>query len=144
MKSLALNTIVTAALSVSLAFAAAAPAFAENWYPFYMVPSGVAYVDKDSVIIRPGHVAARTEASFPEPKSVQREGQTYTFTRSKDLIDIDCAANVFRYVGRDLYNDAGVLVLAVNEADNPLLIANGSPEGVLAKSLCPEARKKKG
>ncbi|MEI9890307.1 MAG: hypothetical protein WDN45_06470 [Caulobacteraceae bacterium] len=38
---------------------------AENWYAFYMVPMGVAYVDKDSIIYRPGHVSAKVQSTFP-------------------------------------------------------------------------------
>ena len=129
--------------AAALAIAAlAGPAFAENWYPYFMVPSGVAYVDKDSIIFRDGHVTARTESTFPKPQSLQRDGKIFVFTKAKDLVDIDCVANVYRYVGRDLYNDSGIQQLSINASDDPMRIGDNTPEDVLAKALCPGAKRR--
>jgi len=116
-------------------------ALAENWYAFYIVPSGVSYVDKDSVVLRPGHVSARVESTFPEPQQLQRNGKIVVYTKSKDLMDIDCAARVYRFVSRDLYTEEGVMQASVNEANNPILIREDTPPAVLAKAYCPQTQR---
>jgi hypothetical protein len=114
-------------------------ALAENWYAFYIVPSGVTLVDKDSVVLRPGHVSARIESTFPQPQQLQRGGQMLIYSKSKDLMDIDCEARVYRFVARDLYTDDGLMQASINEADNPILIREGTPPAALAKAYCSQA-----
>lgn len=116
-------------------------ALAENWYAFYIVPSGVTYVDKDSVVLRPGHVAARVESTYPAPQQLQKNGKVFVYTKSKDLMDIDCAASVYRFLARDLYTDSGLMQTSVSDADNPLLIRDDTAPAVLAKTYCPQTRR---
>jgi hypothetical protein len=116
-------------------------ALAENWFAFYIVPSGVSYVDKDSVVLRPGHVAARVESTFPGLQQLQQHGKVLLYSKSKDLMDIDCAARVYRFLARDLYTDAGVMQASISEADNPMLIRDDTPPAVLAKTYCPLTRR---
>ena len=131
-----------AALAAGLAVLAGPGAvLAENWYAFYIVPSGVSYVDKDSVVLRPGHVAARVESTLPGPQQLQQNGKLFVYTKSKDLMDIDCAARVYRFLSRDLYTNDGVMQTSVNEADNPILIQEGTPPAVLATTYCPQTRR---
>ena len=116
-------------------------ALAENWYAFYIVPSGTSFVDKDSVILRPGHVSARVESTFPGPQQLQQNGQILVYSKSKDLMDIDCAARVYRFLARDLYTNDGVMQTSINEANNPILIQEGTPPAVLATAYCPQTRR---
>ena len=127
---------LTLALAVTLTVVTGAEA--ENWYNFYMVRQGVAFVDMDSIIRRPGHVSARIQSTFPEPQHLQKNGQILTYTKSIDMIDIDCKARVYRFLNRDLMNDAGQTQTSVNEADNPMLVQNNTPQAVLAKAFCPK------
>jgi hypothetical protein len=135
-----LNKTLAAVLTAGAALTAAGGAVAENWYPFYIVPSGVAYVDKDSLVFRPGHVSARIQSTFPQPQQVMRDGQVFTYTKSNDLVDIDCEAHVYRFLSRDLYNDSGLEQLSINESDDVLMIADKTPQAVLAKAYCPKPR----
>ena len=135
-----MNKTLAAILAAGAALAVAGGAIAENWYAFYVVPSGVAYVDKDSLVFRPGHVTARIQSTFPEPQRVMRFGQMFTYTKSKDMVDIDCLAQVYRFLSRDLYSDAGLEQLSINDSDNVLMIADRTPQAVLAKAYCPKSR----
>jgi hypothetical protein len=127
---------VLAAAGAVLGLATAAQA--ENWYNFYMVPQGVAFVDMDSIIRRPGHITARIQSTFPEPQHLAKGGQIITYTKSLDMIDIDCRAGVYRFLQRNLMNDAGQEETSVNEAENPVLIQARTPQDVLAKAFCPK------
>jgi hypothetical protein len=135
-----LNKTLAAVLAAGAALATAGGAVAENWYAFYIVPSGLTYVDKDSLVFRPGHVTARIQSNFPGPQRLLKYGQVFTYTKSKDMVDIDCEAQVFRYLSRDLYSDAGLEQLSINEADDVLRIANHTPQAALAKAYCPTRR----
>jgi hypothetical protein len=119
-----------------LALAGPGAALAENWYAFYIMPSGVTLVDKDSVVLRPGHVSARIESTFPQAQQLQRGGKVMIYTKSKDLLDIDCAARVYRFVARDLYTNEGLMQASITEANNPILIQEDTPPAALAKAYC--------
>jgi hypothetical protein len=123
-----------AGAALGLAFATGAQA--ENWYNFYMVPAGVAFVDKDSLIYRPGHISARVQSTFPGPQRLQKNGQILTYTKSVDTIDIDCKARVYRFLNRNLFNDAGQAQTSISDPDNVMLIQDGTPQDVLAKGFC--------
>jgi hypothetical protein len=127
---------VWAAAGASLALTTAARA--ETWYNFYMVPQGVAFVDMDSIIRRPGHITARVQSTFPQPQRLAKNGQIIVYTKSVDMMDVDCRARVYRYLNRDLMNDAGQQLTSVNDADNPILIQDHTPQDVLAKAFCPK------
>jgi hypothetical protein len=116
-------------------------ALAENWYAFYIMPSGITYVDKDSVVLRPGHVAARLESSFPGPQQLQQNGKIFVYSKSKDQMDIDCTARVYRFLARDLYTDTGVMETSVSDANNPMLIQEGTAPAALAAAYCPQTRR---
>ena len=135
---MALNRTLAVMLLAGAAWACATAALAEDWYAFYMVPSGVAYVDKDSVIHRPGHVSAKVQSSFPEPQRLQKDGRVLTYDKAVDTIDIDCRARVYRFLTRDLYNAAGQKQTSISEADDARLIQARTPEDVLAKAYCPK------
>ncbi len=126
-----LGALLAAGATLGLTTAAQA----ENWYAFYMVPMGVAYVDKDSIIYRPGHVSAKVQSTFPEPQHLARNGQVLTYSKSVDTIDIDCKALVYRNVARDLYTDAGQQQASVSEADDPRIIIARSPQDVPGQGL---------
>lgn len=132
--------ILAAMMAAGAALAIAGGAFAENWYAFYIVPSGVAYVDKDSLVFRPGHVTARIQSSYPGPQRLLKNGQVFTYAKSKDLLDIDCAASVYRFLFRDLLNAAGVEQISVNETDDIHRIEDDTPQAALAKAYCPKPR----
>lgn len=134
----ALAKAITALGAAGAVLALATAAQAENWYNFYMVPQGVAFVDMDSIIRRPGHVSAKIQSTFPEPQHLQKNGQILTYTKSIDMIDVDCRARVYRFLNRDLMNDAGQHQTSVNEADNPVMIQDNTPQAVLAKAFCPK------
>jgi hypothetical protein len=136
---LAKATWIWAGTGAALATALATGVRAENWYNFYMVPQGVAFVDMDSIIRRPGHITARVQSTFPEPQRLAKDGQVITYTKSVDMIDVDCRARVYRYLNRDLMNDAGQQLTSVNDADNPILIRDHTAEDVLAKAFCPKS-----
>lgn len=134
------NIIASIVAGAAIATFAAGGASAENWYPFYMRPSGATYMDKDSVILRPGHVSVRTEFAYPDVQQLLRKGKVFVYKQAKDLIDIDCKANVYRVIARDLYSDIGVLQISINDADDPLIISPDSPQAALATAYCPTAR----
>ena len=129
---------ITVVLTAGAALGLGTMAQAENWYAFYMVPAGVAYVDKDSIIYRPGHVSAKIQSTFPEPQHLLRAGQIITYNKTVDTLDIDCKAKVYRFLGRDLFDDTGKAQTSVNESDEPYRIQDKSPQGVLAKAFCPK------
>ena len=135
-----MSKTLAAVAAAGAALATAGGAVAENWYAFYIVPSGIAYVDKDSLVFRPGHVTARIQSTFPGPQRVLRFGQVFTYTKSKDMVDIDCQAQVYRFLSRDLYNDSGLEQLSINDADDVLRIMEKTPQAVLAKAYCPKPR----
>lgn len=120
------------------ALALGGAAQAENWYNFYMVPQGVAYVDMDSIIRRPGHVTAKVQSTFPDPQRLAKDGQIITYVKSVDTVDIDCKAGVYRFLNRELMDSASKPLTTVNEADNPVLIRDHTPQDVLAKAFCPK------
>ena len=64
----------------------------------------------------------------------------FTYTKSKDMVDIDCQAQVYRFLSRDLYNDSGLEQLSINDADDVLRIMEKTPQAVLAKAYCPKPR----
>ena len=127
---------IWAVLAACATLGLAAAAQAEDWYAFYMVPQGVAFVDKDSLIYRPGHISARIQSTFPEPQHLLRFGQVITYKKSIDVIDIDCKAQVYRFLGRDLFDDQGQEQMAINDADDPKRIGDHTPQQVLAKAFC--------
>ena len=129
---------ITAVLAAGAALGLAPAAQAENWYAFYMVPAGVAYVDKDSIIYRPGHVSAKIQSTFPEPQHLLKSGQVITYIRTVDTLDIDCKAKVYRFLGRDLFDETGTAQTSVNESDDPIRIQDKTPQGVLAKAYSPK------
>ncbi len=135
-----MNKTLAALMTAGAALAGAGHAAAENWYAFYMVPAGVAYVDKDSLVFRPGHVSARIQSTFPGPQRLLKYGQVFTYTKSKDMVDIDCGAQVYRFLSRDLYSEAGAEQLSVNEADDVYMILDKTPQSALAKAYCPKPR----
>ena len=135
-----MNKTLAAVLAAGATLAAAGGAVAENWYAFYVVPSGVAYVDKDSLVFRPGHVSARIQSTFPTPQRLVRSGQVFTYNKSRDMVDVDCEAQVYRFVSRDLFSDAGLEQLSINDADNPVMIQDNTPQAALAKAFCPKRR----
>ena len=47
-----MSKTLAAVAAAGAALATAGGAVAENWYAFYIVPSGIAYVDKDSLVFR--------------------------------------------------------------------------------------------
>ena len=110
---------------------------AEDWYAFYMKPQGVAYVDKDSIIRRPGQVSAKVQSSFPQPERLVKAGQVFIYSKAIEMIDVDCKARVYRYLERDLMNDAGQEQTTVSDPDHVLPIVDGTPQDVLAKAFCP-------
>ena len=116
----------------------ATAAQAENWYAYYMMPLGVAYVDKDSIIHRPGHLSAKIQSVFPEPQRLARNGEVFVYTKSIDLIDIDCKVLVYRYLARNLLNDSGQEQTSISDPDNVQMIVDRSPQDVLAKGFCPK------
>lgn len=126
-------------LGVGAALMLATAARAENWYNFYMAPQGVSFVDMDSIIRRPGHVSARVQSTFPEPQRLAKNGQIIIYTKSVDMIDVDCKARVYRFLNRDLMNEAGQQLTSVNDADNPILIQDRTLQDVLAKAFCPKS-----
>jgi hypothetical protein len=121
-----------------VALAAATSGQAENWFAFYIVPSGVAYVDKDSIILRPGHVSAKVQSTFPAPQRLQKEGRTIVYTKAIDDIDIDCKARVYRFLYRDLYDDSGRQQTTISDPDNVMLIQDRTPQDRLAIAYCPK------
>jgi hypothetical protein len=125
-------------LAAGVAFGLATAAQAENWYAFYIMPLGTTYVDKDSIIHRPGHVSAKLQSTFPAPQYLQKNGRLFVYTKSLDLLDIDCKARVYRYLSRDLLNDGGQPQTSIVETDNPQLIVDRSAQDVLAKGFCPK------
>lgn len=127
-----------ALLAACAGLCVATAAQAENWYAYYMVPQGVSYVDKDSIIRRPGHVSAKVQSTFPRPQRLEKNGRFYIYTKTVDTIDIDCSALVYRYLERALFNEAGQQQTSVNEADNPQMIVDRTPQDVLAKGFCPK------
>jgi hypothetical protein len=133
---LAKAIMILAAAGAALGLATAAQA--ENWYNFYMVPQGTAFVDMDSIIRRPGHVSAKVQSTFPETQHLQKAGQILTYTKSLDLIDIDCKASVYRFLQRTLMNAAGEYQTTISDPDNPSLIQDHTPQAVLAKAFCPK------
>jgi hypothetical protein len=133
-----LRWTITAISAAGLTLAGVSAAHAENWYAFYMTPQGAAYVDKDSVIFRPGHVSARVQSTFPQPVGVDKGDHMLVYTHVLDTIDIDCKAGVYRFVARDLYNDAGDPHMTISQPDNPALIQDRSIQDVLAKAYCPK------
>lgn len=128
---------VLAAAGATLGLANAAQA--ENWYNFYMKPQGVAFVDMDSIIRRPGHVSAKVQSSFPEPQRLAKGGRILVYSKSVDTIDVDCKARVYRFLNRDLLNDGGEAVISLSDADDPRLIEDHTPQDVLAKAFCPKS-----
>ena len=56
------------------------------------------------------------------------------------MVDIDCQAQVYRFLSRDLYNDSGLEQLSINDADDVLRIMEKTPQAVLAKAYCPKPR----
>ena len=129
---------IIAVLSAGAALGLVTAAQAENWYAFYMVPQGVAYVDKDSIIYRPGHVSAKIQSTFPDPQHLLKAGQVITYNKAVDTLDIDCKAKVYRFLGRDLYDETGKAQTSVNESDDPIRIKDETPQAVLAKAFCPK------
>lgn len=129
---------IIAVLAAGAALGLATAAQAENWYAFYMAPQGVAYVDKDSIIYRPGHVSAKIQSTFPDPQHLLKAGQVITYNKTVDTLDIDCKAKVYRFLGRDLYDDAGKAQTSVDQSGDPVRIQDKSPQGVLAKAFCPK------
>lgn len=125
----------------ALALCLAGAAHAENWFAFYMIPQGVAYVDKDSIIFRPGHVSARVQSTYPRPQQLQKGGQIITFSKSVDTLDIDCKADVYRFVSRTVFNDAGQEQVTVSEEGDVFPILERSQQDVLEKAYCPKTRK---
>ena len=134
------KTITCLLAGAAIATFAAGGASAENWYPFYTRPGGASYLDKDSVILRPGHVSVRMESSYPDPQRLLRKGKVFVYKQAKDLLDIDCKANVYRLIARDLYSEEGVMQISINEADDPLMILADSPQAALAAAYCQRAR----
>jgi hypothetical protein len=129
------KTVLKLALALA-ALAAPSAALAENWFPFFMIPAGVVYLDKDSVVRRNGHVIARTEATYPEPQQLKRAGRTYAYVKAINLIDLDCSRLVYMYEGRDLYSSLGVLIVSINEGDNPIPVVAKTVESALSAAYC--------
>jgi len=140
---LAKATITARAIMASAAAVAAlglaTAARAENWYNFYMVPQGVAFVDMDSIIRRPGQISAKIQSTFPEPQHLQKNGQILTYTKSIDTIQIDCKARVYRFMSRDLMDNAGKEQTSISDPDNVMLIRDKTPQDILAKAFCPKS-----
>ena len=135
MKKATMRRAVKFALALA-ALAAPSAALAENWFPFFIVPAGVVYLDRDSIIRRQGHVVARTEATYPSPQQIKRFGRTYVYVKAVNLLDLDCSRLVFMYEGRDLFTADGVMTVSINEADNPIPITPKSAESALVAAYC--------
>lgn len=127
-----------AVMAAGAALGLATAAQAENWFAFYIVPAGVAYVDTDSVIRRPGHVSAKIQSTFPGPQRLLKGGKVLVYTRALDDIDIDCKARVYRFLYRDLYDDSGQLQTTISDPDNVMLIRDRTPQDRLAIAYCPK------
>ena len=127
----------TTALAVTVtALAAAGAARAENWLPFFVVPSGVVMIDRDSIIKRAGHVSARLESTFPQPQRISRNGRILSYTKTIDQVDVDCGAEVYKNISRDLYSGDGLQAVSINEADNPMIVPPNSVQAALVKAYC--------
>ena len=113
----------------------ATAATAENWQPFFIIPNGVIMLDRDSVTRTRGHVSARLESTYPQPQRINRNGRIYTYEKAVDRVDIDCAAQVYKNVSRDLYGD-GVQALSLNEADNPMVVTPNTPQAAVSTAFC--------
>ncbi|MDB5458985.1 MAG: hypothetical protein JWO72_726 [Caulobacteraceae bacterium] len=123
-------------LSGGAVLLSAGAAAAENWFPFFVIPNGVVYLDHDSVVRRSGHVSARLESTFPAPQRISRNGQVFAYVKTIDLVDIDCKAEVYKNVSRDLYTGDGAMALSINESDNPLRIPPKSAQAALITAYC--------
>ncbi len=111
---------------------------AENWFAFYVVPAGVAYVDTDSIIRRPGHISAKIQSTFPEPQRLQKGGKVLVYTKSVDDIEIDCKARVYRFLYRDLFDDTGRQQTTVSNPDEVMMVQDRTPQDRLAAAYCPK------
>ena len=118
--------------------AAPSAALAENWFPFFIIPAGVVYLDRDSIIRRFGHVIARTEATYPNPQQIKRGGRTYVYIKAVNLIDLDCSRLVYMYESRDLYDGNGVMAVSINAADEPIPVTPKTAESALVTGFCPK------
>ena len=118
--------------------AAPSAALAENWFPFFIIPAGVVYLDRDSIIRRFDHVVARTEATYPNPQQIKRFGRVYTYVKAVNLIDLDCPRLVFMYESRDLYDSNGVMTVSINQADEPIPVTPKTAEAALVAGYCPK------
>ena len=112
------------------------PALAERWTPFFAIPGGAIYLDKDSVQRRSGQVSARLESTFPQPQALDRGGRMIIFVKMVESVSIDCKANVYKNVSRDLYDGNGARQISINEQDDPVLINPGTPQAALVKAFC--------
>lgn len=127
----------TTALAVAAtALTAAGSASAESWFPFFVVPSGVVMIDRDSIVRRMGHVSARLESTFPQPQRISRSGRIFSYTKTIDQVDIDCGAEVYKNVSRDLYSSDGVQAVSINDADNPIVVRPKSVQAALVTAYC--------
>lgn len=125
------------ALAVAAAaMAAAGGASAESWLPFFVIPSGVIMIDHDSIDRRTGHVSARLESTFPRPQRISRNGRVFDYVKTIDRVDVDCKAEVYKNVSRDLYSSDGQQAMSINEADNPVVILPHTPQAALVTAYC--------
>jgi hypothetical protein len=81
------------------------------------------------------------ESTFPSLQRLQQNGRIFVYSKSKDLMDIDCSARVYRFLARDLYSETGVMETSVSDPNNPMLIQEGTPPAALATAYCPQTRR---
>jgi hypothetical protein len=127
----------TTVLAVAAAaLAAAGGADAESWLPFFVIPSGVILIDHDSIVRRPGQVSARLESTFPRPQRISRNGRVFDYIKTIDQVEVDCKAEVYKNVSRDLYSSDGQEAVSINEADNPMVIQPHTAQAALVTAYC--------
>jgi hypothetical protein len=128
---------MTAALVIGAAtLAAAGGAAAENWMPFFVIRAGTVLIDHDSVSRRLGHVSARLESTFPQPQKIRHDGRVFSYVKTIDSVDVDCHAQVYINITRNLYSDDGLMQLSLNEQDNPIMVLPDTAQAALITAFC--------
>jgi hypothetical protein len=126
----------TAIAAAAAILAPAGSASAENWAPFFVIPSGVVMIDRDSIERTGGHVSVRLESTSPGPQRISRNGRIFDYLKTIDRVDIDCKAEVYKNISRDLFSGDGLEALSINEADNPLMVRPNSVQAAVVKAFC--------